>query len=183
MPSHEAQTGPTPADLADLALPARASPARIALGPWRNEQTFWIELVEKRRLCHLGYPMGTSSLRDALALGPAVFSGRPLPTTFRLVPFIESRIETYLESEAIQRVYFDVTGMKELTGEHGDGYFAFFELDLVLRNETVLKQTRFFEDGMQIRLKGGEPGWLPPRFIRDVTGAPHDQPSEPGPPA
>jgi hypothetical protein len=156
MPSHKERKGPTSADLVGVALPKGASPNRIALGPWRNEKTFWVDLVEKRRLVHFGFRMGRNELRDALAIGPAVFSGRPRPTTSGLVRFIESRTKRYLEGKGIRRIYFDVTTMKKLTGEHGDGYFAFFELDLLLRTTRLLNRTRFFENGRPLPWKGQE---------------------------
>jgi hypothetical protein len=56
---------------------ARAYPPLLALGPWRNEETFWKALVERKRLPHLGHPFGRSPVRDRLALGPVVFAGAP----------------------------------------------------------------------------------------------------------
>src|SRR5262245_39090235 len=52
---------------------------RVALGPFgsRNEQSFWMALVEGKKLHHLGFRKGVSALRDSLALGETVFRGAP----------------------------------------------------------------------------------------------------------
>jgi hypothetical protein len=130
---------------------------RIALGPWRNEDTFWLGLVEAKKLHHLGDldPKG-SALRNRLALGPLVFAGRPDTSDPDFFPFIERRTREFLTSDSIVRIAFDLTSMKTLSGRLGDGYFAIFELKLVQQQEELFLKTSFYEGGKYLKKKRGD---------------------------
>src|SRR5260370_3930834 len=111
---------------------------RVALGPWRNEDTFWVKLVEAKKLPHLGDPVPNgSALRNRLALGPAVFADRPEASDPDFFPFLERRIRQFLTSGRIVRVSFDLTNMKGLSGRLGEGYFAVSELKLIAQTSSL----------------------------------------------
>jgi hypothetical protein len=133
-------------DIADL-----AGIEKVALGPWRNEDTFWRGLVEKKRLPHLGDPdPARNALRDRLALGHLVFAGRPeLPD----VEFVKARILAFLAQENLRRIYFDITNIRRLSGQLGDGYFVRFELQKVLDSQRLFVITSFYESGKYLRMR------------------------------
>ena len=133
---------------------SQAYPALLALGSWQNEDTFWKALVERKKLPHLGHPIGRSPVRDRLALGPVVFADAPdaaadLPG---YLAFIERRTKEYLKGDHLRRTYFDVTGMARLTGRLGDGFFAVREFAFVLTEDDLFRKTSWYQDRCYLRL-------------------------------
>ncbi len=127
---------------------------KIALGPWRNEATFWVGLVEKKKLHHLGDPDPTrNALRDKLAIGHLVFARRPDPTDPAFLPFLETGIRDFMTSGRLHRIYFDITNMKTLSGSLGDGYWASFELKLIYQRAELLIITSFYQGGNYLKMK------------------------------
>jgi hypothetical protein len=122
---------------------------KLALGPWQNEDTFWIALVERKQLPHLGHPAGRGSVRDRLALGPVVFADAPEASDdlAAYLAFIERRTREYLKRDHLRRIFFDVTGMARLTGRLGDGYFAVREWAFVLTERDLFQKTWWYQDG------------------------------------
>lgn len=126
---------------------------RIALGSWKNEETYWKGLVEGKKLHHLGEPDTIrNALRDRLALGPVVFAGRP-PGLSRLSDFIMAKTATFLTNRTLHRVSFDLTNLENLSGEIGEGLFAIFELKLVVGNGDLFEKTSFYEGGKYLNWK------------------------------
>lgn len=134
--------------------PAPAYPPLLALGSWQNEDTFWKELVERKKLPHLGYPLGLSLLRDRLALGSVVFAGAADAGDglADYLAFIEGRTKHYLKGDHVRRISFDVTGMARLTGRLGDGFFAVRELAFVLAEDDMFRKTSWHQDGRHLRM-------------------------------
>jgi hypothetical protein len=134
-------------------------PARIALGRWENEMTFWHQLVERRQLHHLGNEMesSTSGVRDGLALGDEVFRGVfDLPRAQAQYEVLR-RTEAFLHSSSLQRIYFDVTNIRLASRTYripSQGYFARKELELVAFDSVLFEKTRFFENGTPLWRNG-----------------------------
>jgi hypothetical protein len=106
---------------------------KVALGPFgkRNEQSFWVALVERKKLHHLGFlKADVSSLRNSLALGELLFHGGP--GGMAQFQFIEDKTRQFLTSGRLKRIYFDITNLDMLSGSVGEGRFAFIELKLIL---------------------------------------------------
>ena len=121
---------------------------RIALGSWKNEETFWKGLVDGKRLHHLAEPdSARNALRDRLAIGHVVFAGRPRAVA-EFSAFIKDKTATFLNSETLRRISFDLTNIRNLAGGLGEGYFAIFELKLVMGSDTLFGKTSFYEDGV-----------------------------------
>ncbi len=133
-----------------------AYPPFLALGPWQNEDTFWKGLVERKKLPHLGHPISGRPVRDRLALGPVVFADAPDPgdSLAAYLAFIARRTNEYLKGNHLHRISFDVTGMDQLTGRLGDGYFAVRELAFVLADDNVFRKTSWYEHGRYLRMAG-----------------------------
>ncbi len=131
-----------------------AYPTVLALGPWQNEETFWQALVERKKLPHLGHPVGHSPVRDRLALGPVVFAGAPdaAADLAGYLAFIERRTNEYLKGDHLRRISFDITRMAGLTGRLGDGFFAVRELAFVLTNDDLFRKTSWYQDGRHLRM-------------------------------
>jgi hypothetical protein len=124
---------------------------KVALGPFGpgNEQSFWVSLVEGKKLHHLGFKKGISALRDRLALGEVLFSGSP--EGMALFPFIEDKTRAFLTSGKLKRIYFDLTNMDTLSGLLGEGRLAFLELQLISDTDALFRITSFYQDGKYIR--------------------------------
>jgi hypothetical protein len=146
------------------------SPARIALGRWENEATFWRDLVERYRLPHLGSrsacPAG--SLRGELAWGDELFRGvSDLPMAQR--PFeVLKRTEAFLRSPSLRRIYFDTTGIASsatVFGVPSNGYFARKELELLVVDLDLFRKARFFEQGAPLWRNGAT--WLQALMLRN----------------
>jgi hypothetical protein len=135
----------------------RAYPSLLALGSWRNEETFWKALVERKRLPHLGHPFGHSPVRDRLALGPVVFAGAPDAgdDLVAYLAFIEGRTKEYLKGNHLRRISFDITGVARLTGRLGDGFFVVRELAFVLAEDDLFRKTSWYQDGRYLRMARG----------------------------
>lgn len=125
---------------------------KVALGPFGegNEQSFWVALVEGKRLHHLGFRKAdASALRNKLALGEVLFHGGP--GGLAQFPFIEGESRKFLTERKLKRLYFDITNMDTLSGTLGEGRFAFIELKMILDNENLFRITSFYKDGKYIR--------------------------------
>jgi hypothetical protein len=127
---------------------------KVALGPFgeKNEQSFWVALVEGKKLHHLGFRKAdASAVRNSLALGEILFRGGPGGMAQFL--FIESKTREFLTSGRLKRIYFDITNMNTLSGAVGEGRFAFIELKLILDSDALFRITSFYKDGKYIRTK------------------------------
>jgi hypothetical protein len=125
---------------------------QVALGPFgeRNEQSFWIALVEGKRLHHLGFRKADApALRNKLALGEVLFHGGP--GGLAQFQFIEDESRRFLTTGKLKRLYFDITNMDTLSGSVGEGRFAFIELKMILETENLFRITSFYKDGKYIR--------------------------------
>ena len=125
---------------------------KVALGPFgeANEQSFWVALVEGKKLHHLGFKKaGASALRNNLALGEILFQGGP--GGLDQFQFIEGEIRRFLTSGRLKRVYFDITNMDTLSGLLGEGRFSFIELKIISDIEDLFRITSFYKDGKFIR--------------------------------
>jgi hypothetical protein len=125
---------------------------RVALGPFgaRNERSFWLALVEGKKLYHLGYKREDASpLRNSLALGELLF--RDGPEGMEQFEFIDQKTRHFLTSGNLQRIYFDITNMDTMSGKIGEGRFAFVELKFILDNEALFRITSFYLEGKYIR--------------------------------
>lgn len=125
---------------------------KVALGPFgkRNEYSFWIALVEGKKLRHLGFRKSdASTLRNNLALGEFLFHGGP--GGMAQFPFIENKIREFLTSGRLKRIYFDITNLEKLSGSIGEGRFAFFELKIILETDSLFRIASFYKDGQYIR--------------------------------
>lgn len=125
---------------------------KVALGPFgtANEESFWVALVEGKKLHHLGYvKAGASVLRNSLALGEILF--RDSPEGIALFQFIEDKLREFLTSGRLKRIYFDTTNMDTLSGTIGEGRFAFVELKLIYESDALFRITSFYRGGRYIR--------------------------------
>ncbi len=125
---------------------------KVALGPFgvRNERSFWVALVEGKKLHHLGYQReDASELRNRLALGDILFHDGP--DGMEQFEFIDHETRHFLTSGNLQRIYFDITNMDTLSGKIGEGRFAFVELKLILDNASLFRITSFYLEGKYIR--------------------------------
>ena len=125
---------------------------RVALGPFgqRNEHSFWVALVEAKKLHHLGFRKADASgLRNSLALGEFLFHDGP--GGMAQFSFIENKIREFLTSGRLKRIYFDITNLDKLSGSIGEGRFAFVELKLILETDSLFRITSFYKDGKYIR--------------------------------
>jgi hypothetical protein len=125
---------------------------KVALGPFgkKNERSFWVALVEGKRLHHLGFRKAdASALRNRLALGETLFQGGP--GGMAQFPFIENRTRGFLTSGRLKRIYFDITNLDTLSGAVGEGRFAFYELKLIADNDPLFRITSFYKNGRYVR--------------------------------
>jgi hypothetical protein len=125
---------------------------KVALGPFgvRNERSFWLALVEGKKLYHLGYKSEDASpLRNSLALGELLFCDGP--GEMEQFEFIVQKTRKFLTSGNLKRIYFDITNMDTLSGKIGEGRFAFVELKLILDNAELFQITSFYLEGKYIR--------------------------------
>jgi hypothetical protein len=125
---------------------------KVALGPFgeSNERSFWVALVEGKKLHHLGFQKAdASALRNSLALGEVLFHGGP--GGMAQFSFVEDTIREFLTSGRPKRIYFDITNLDTLSGSVGEGRFAFFELKLILETDALFRITSFYKDGRYIR--------------------------------
>jgi len=125
---------------------------KVALGSFgqENEQSFWLALVEGKRLPHLGFRKADASvLRNDLALGELLFHGGP--GGMAQFQFIEEKTQEFLTSGRLKRIYFDLTNLDTLSGLVGEGRFAFVELKLIFDSGTLFRITSFYKDGTYIR--------------------------------
>jgi hypothetical protein len=125
---------------------------KVALGSFGkgNEQSFWVALVERKKLHHLGFMKADApSLRNSLALGELLFHGGP--GGMAQFQFIEDKTRQFLTSGRLKRVYFDITNLDTLSGSVGEGRFAFVELKLILDTDSLFRITSFYKDGKYIR--------------------------------
>ena len=129
------------------------NPNKVALGSWQNEETFWKGLVERKKLPHLGDPdTERNALRDRLAIGPAVFAGRPTGVA-ALEAFIKDETTSFLTRSTLCRISFDLTNIKNLSGGLGQGLFVVFELNLVVGTDSLFEKTSFYEAGKYLNWK------------------------------
>lgn len=125
---------------------------KVTLGPFgvRNAFSFWIALVEGKKLHHLGYKRADATpLRNRLALGELLFADGP--GGLEQFGFIEERTRDFLTRGSLSRIYFDVTNMDSLSGKLGKGRFAFAELKLILENDHLFRIAAFYLRGKHIR--------------------------------
>ena len=124
---------------------------KVALGPFGsgNEHSFWVALVEGKKLHHLGFKRGVSALRDRLALGEILLRGAPDGAA--LFKFINAKTREFLTSGRLKRIYFDVTNLDTLSGSLGEGRFAFVELKLISDTGALFRITSFYKHGKYIR--------------------------------
>jgi hypothetical protein len=126
---------------------------KVALGPFGegNERSFWVALVEGKRLHHLGFRKADASpLRNKLALGEVLFQGGP--GGLAQIQFIEDESRKSLMKAKLKRLYFDLTNMDTLSGTLGEGRFAFIELKMIFENEALFRITSFYKNGKYIRV-------------------------------
>ena len=140
-------------------LSADLVPARITLGRWENEITFWRLLVEQRRLHHLGSRMETptSGIRDRLALGDELFQGVDDFPLDQAEYEVLKRTEEFLHSPRLRRIYFDVTNIHLASRTYripSYGYFARKELELVVVDPVLFRKSCFFENGTPLWRNG-----------------------------
>lgn len=125
---------------------------KVALGPFgkRNEQSFWVALVEGKKLPHLGFVKADApALRNSLAFGGILFHAGP--GGMAQFQFIEDKIREFLTSGKLKRIYFDITNMDMLSGTVGEGRFAFVELKLISDTDSLFRITTFYKDGKYVR--------------------------------
>lgn len=126
---------------------------KVALGPFGagNERSFWVALVERKKLHHLGFIRAeVSSLRNSLALGELLFHEGP--GGMAQFKFIEDKTREFLTGGRLKRIYFDLTNLDTLSGAVNEGRFAFVELKLILDTETLFRITSFYKDGKYLRM-------------------------------
>jgi hypothetical protein len=125
---------------------------KVALGPFgkENEQSFWVALVEGKKLPHLGFRKAdASALRNNLALGEILFHGGP--GGMAQFQFIEDKTREFLTRGRLKRIYFDITNLDSLSGAVGEGRFAFIELKLTSDIDALFRITSLYKDGKYIR--------------------------------
>ena len=67
--------------------------------------------------------------------------------------FIKDKTATFLNSETLRRISFDLTNIRNLSGGLGEGHFVIFELKLVIGSDTLFGKTSFYEDGVYLNWK------------------------------
>lgn len=126
---------------------------QVALGAFgvRNESSFWVALVEGKKLPHLGYTRDdVSGLRNSLALGEILFHDGP--GGIEQFEFIDNKTREFLTSGRLRRIYFDITNMDVLSGKIGGARFAFIELKLIMNTDALFRITSFYKEGRYIRM-------------------------------
>ncbi|MDY3563012.1 Hint domain-containing protein [Gemmata sp. JC673] len=130
-------------------------PEAIALGPWKNLESFWKKLVEGKRLHHLGEPDDlTNALQAELALGPKIFgvSGKTWPAdTQEVMKIVKPKTNELINSKTLKSIHFDTTNMNKMSGRLNEGYYAFYELKIILNNPAALKKTTFYVNGVAVK--------------------------------
>jgi hypothetical protein len=125
---------------------------KIALGPWTNETSFWVELVDEKQLHHLGWildpgQVGYSESRNKLALGHVLFCDPPDMSSGMFTNYVRTMTRVYLQQASLKRIYFDITNMKQLSGGLREGLYAFIELNIVRSDNNLFVKTSFWENG------------------------------------
>lgn len=136
----------------------------IALGPWNNERTFWIALVERKGLNHLSTrgAAGSNALRDSLALGDDVFRGLSNVPLTQMPNVVVLRTTKFLNgTPSLRRIYFDATDIAATAKGFRiptNGFFARRELEVLIAKPELWQMTKVYVNGRPI--------WMTsPRFL------------------
>jgi hypothetical protein len=134
---------------AEIALGSGGTFYEVALGRWDNP-SFWKNLVEGRRLYHLGLKeMAQNALQRSLALGNNVFSRMLTGSNVEIL----ARIKAFLLKPNVTRIYFDLNRIKSAARTFGSipgGWFAREELKMILETPQLLEKTIFIKMGIEV---------------------------------